>query len=213
MPFPGWMGVHRLLNLEVSAQRIRAVPVAAQKMGVSGSPCKQRAFWRRGCDVFCWWPGSSSCCVGWESSPGSALGRLWRGEHRPEKKMVLPSAWLLRTMAAVVGCRLGLRSFGGLLSRPLPSSASGGGILSFCAFYQEEIGARSSTVLSGPPHPGECAGSAGFSTRFCSQDPMAAAALMNWAQVSGESLSLPDSSVGGGVFSGFPNLAFVAHLS
>ena len=75
VPFPGWMGVHRLLNLEVSAQRIRAVPVAAQKMGVSGSPCKQRAFWRRGCDVFCWWPGSSSCCVGWESSLGSALGR------------------------------------------------------------------------------------------------------------------------------------------
>ena len=147
----------------------------------------------------------------WAGSPH--WGPLWGGEHRPEKKMVLPSAWLLRTVAAVVGCRLGLRSFGGLLSRPLPSSASGGGILSFCAFYQEEIGARSSTVLSGPPHPGECAGSAGFSTRFCSQDPMAAAALMNWAQVSGESLSLPDSSVGGGVFSGFPNLAFVAHFS
>ena len=28
----------------------------------------------------------------------------------------------------------GLRSFGGLLSRPLSSFASGGGILSFCAF-------------------------------------------------------------------------------
>lgn len=42
---------------------------------------------------------------------------------------------------------------------------------------------------------------------------MAAAALMNWAQVSGESSGLPDSGVGDGVFSGFPNLAFVAHFS
>ena len=38
---------------------------------------------------------------------------------------------------------------------------------------------------------------------------MAAAALMDRAQVSGESSSLPDSGVGDVVFSGFPNLAFV----
>lgn len=96
-------GVHRLLNLEVSAQRLRAMPVAAQKMGVSGSPCKQRAFWRRGCDIFCWWPDPRVAV--WAGSPhwGPLLGRLWRGEHRPEKKMVLPSAWLLRTVVAVVG--------------------------------------------------------------------------------------------------------------
>ena len=42
---------------------------------------------------------------------------------------------------------------------------------------------------------------------------MAAAALMDRAQVSGKSSSLPDSGVGNVVFSGLPNLVLVAAFS
>ena len=56
-------------------------------------------------------------------------------------------------------------------------------------FDQEETKARSSTVVQGPPHPGGVRVpllplQSRFSTWFYSQDPMAAAALMTWAQVS-----------------------------
>ena len=79
--------MHKLLYPEVSAQRMRAVPVAAQKMGVSGGPCKQRwDFWRHGCDVFCWCPGFWSACVGWESSLGSAFGEALERPTEDRKK-------------------------------------------------------------------------------------------------------------------------------
>ena len=83
-------------------------------------------------------------------------------------------------------------------------------------FDKEETKARSWTIVQGPPHPGGVRDplfplQSRFSTWFYSQDPMAAAALMDRAQVSGESSSLPDSGGGDVVFSGFPNLAFVTH--
>ena len=85
-------------------------------------------------------------------------------------------------------------------------------------FDKEETKARSWTIVQGPPHPGGVRDpllplQSRFSTWFYSQDPMAAAALMNWAQVS-EGPSSPHRLRWRDVmFSGFPNLAFVAPFS
>lgn len=211
------------------SRRIRSAPMAAQKMRVSVGPFRpRRDFRRHGGDVLCW------CreCLEWLRDLRVGLGAASRATLGKRLGTDGNKAGAsVRALMTIHGRRrgtgrlarssgLGLYSFPGLRARSPSSFASGGGTRSLCAVLDhEEAKAPSSTIVQGPPPPRGCAGPAAptavaFLDLVLLTGPHGGCGANELG--SGEwrvPQALADSGEGDVVFSGFPNLVFVAPFS
>ncbi|XP_043756357.1 zinc finger protein 304 isoform X1 [Cervus elaphus] len=179
---------------------IRSAPMAAQNMRVSVGPFRQRRDFRsHGRDVFCWRRYCPEGLWGLRVGVGSAF-RATLGKRIGKDGNKVGAS--VRVVITIHGRRrgtgrlarnsgLGPHSFPGLRPRSPSSFASGGGTRSPYAVLtgrKPRLGARPSSRahrtqgVCGSRCSRGAAPTASFSTRFCSQDPMAAAALMDRAQ-------------------------------